>query len=55
MGEGGVQFTSQAFSIFANQWGFTHETSSPRYPQNNRKVEATVKSMKKILAASWDH
>jgi len=29
--------------------------SSPRYPQSNSKMEATVKSMKKILAASWDH
>jgi len=39
--DGGSQFTSQAFSIFANQ--------------SNGKVETAVKSMKKILAASWDH
>ena len=37
------------FQTFATQWGFTHQTSSPRYPQSNSKVEATVKSMKKIL------
>ena len=43
------------FSTFANQWGFTHQTSSPRHPQSNGKVEATVKCMKKLLAASWDH
>ena len=30
-------------------------TSSPRYPQSNGKIEETVKSMKKLLAASWDH
>ena len=53
--DGGPQFTSLMFSTFANQWGFTHQTSSPRYPQSNGKVEATVKSMKKLLAASWDH
>jgi len=53
--DGGPQFTAKAFHTFAVQWGFTHQTSSPRYPQSNGKIEATVKSMKKILAASWDH
>ena len=53
--DGGPQFTANAFKIFATQWRFTHRISSPRYPQSNGKIEATVKSMKKILAASWDH
>ena len=43
------------FSTFANPWDFTHQMSSPRYSQRNGKVEATVKSMKKLLAASWNH
>ena len=50
----GPQFTAHAFRNFARQWGFTHNTSSPRYPQSNGKVEATVKSMKKLLATSWE-
>ena len=53
--DGGPQFTAKAFQMFATQWGFTHQKSSPRYPQSNGKVEATVKSMKKILAASWNN
>ena len=53
--DGGPQFTTKEFHEFTTLWGFTHQTSSPRYPQSNGKVEATVKSMKKILAASWDH
>ena len=53
--DGGPQFTSTLFNNFAAQWGFKHQTSSPRYPQSNGKIEATVKSMKKLLAASWDH
>ena len=53
--DGGPQFTANIFKIFATQWRFTHRISSPRYPQSNGKIEATVKSMKKILAASWDH
>ncbi|XP_065916180.1 uncharacterized protein [Dysidea avara] len=51
--DGGPQFTSKCFNDFASQWGFEHKTSSPHYPQSNGKVEATVKSMKKIIASSW--
>ena len=50
----GPQFTSKAFQDFAKQWGFTHQTSSPYHPQSNGKIEATVKSMKKIIATSWN-
>ena len=53
--DGGPQFTSNLFNNFTAQWGFKHQTSSPRYPQSNGKIEVTVKSMKKLLAASWDH
>ena len=31
-----------------------HKTSFPRYPQSNGKIEATVKSMKKIITTSWE-
>jgi transposase InsO family protein len=44
---------SKSFQEFAHQWGFEHSTSSPRYPQSNGKAEATVKSMKKIIQATW--
>ena len=32
---------------------FCTKSFPPRYPQSNGKVEATVKSMKKLLYASW--
>ena len=51
--DGGPQFTSKYFNDFASQWGFEHKTSSPHYSQSNGKIEATVKSMKKIIASSW--
>ena len=35
-------------------YSFTHITSTPRYPQNNGKIEATVKSMNKIIRSSWN-
>jgi len=51
--DGGPQFTSKHFSDFTTQLGFEHRTSSLHYPQSNGKIEATVKSMKKIIASSW--
>ncbi len=50
----GPQFTLKTFQDFANQWGFRHATSSPTYPQSNGKVEATVKSMKKVTRTAWN-
>ena len=34
-------------------WGFLHKVSSPRNPSSNSKAEATMKSMKKLIHASW--
>ena len=57
--DGGPQFISKCFQDFSRQWGFTHQASSPYYPQSNGEIEATVKckvndkgSFKEILA--WD-
>ena len=51
--EQGPQFTAKSFQDFAKTWGFQHLTSSPTYPQNNGKIEATVKSMKKLIQLLW--
>ena len=51
--DNGTQFTSHAFQEFLKKWGIRHKTSSPHYPQSNGKAEATVKSMKKLISASW--
>ena len=49
----GPQFTSRLFQAFASEWEFRHITSMPTYPQSNGKAEAAVKSMKKIIRATW--
>ena len=49
----GPQFTSKLFHDFTTEWGIKHVTSTPTYPQSNGKVEATVKSMKKLIQGSW--
>ena len=48
--DNGPQFASQEFSSFARVWGFVHTTSSPYYPQSNRKVENAVKTIKRLFS-----
>ena len=50
--DNGSQFTAHEFQEFSRQWNFKHITSTPTYPQSNRKVEAAVKSAKAIMKKS---
>ena len=34
---------------FSDQWGFTHTTTTPYFPQTNREAERAVQEAKKIL------
>ncbi|KAK2146392.1 hypothetical protein LSH36_611g03056 [Paralvinella palmiformis] len=43
------QFTAEEFRKFAQKYDFEHVTPSPHYPQSNGKVEAAVKSAKRML------
>lgn len=47
--DNGPPFNSSDFSDFAEEYGFQHETSSPRYPQSNGKVESAVKIAKSVI------
>ena len=48
------QYSSAEFSKFAQEWGFSHVTSSPKYPQRNREVERTVQTIKNFLTKAED-
>ncbi|UYV76586.1 K02A2.6-like, partial [Cordylochernes scorpioides] len=51
----GTQFgAAREFANFARQYGFTHVTSSPRFPQSNGMAEAGVKIAKLILKKNQD-
>ncbi|UYV84092.1 K02A2.6-like, partial [Cordylochernes scorpioides] len=53
--DNGTQFgTAREFANFAKQYGFTHVTSSPRFPQSNGMAEAAVKIAKLILKKNQD-
>ena len=51
--DGEPQFTSSKFANFLVNWGTSHITPSPYYPQSNGQAEAAVKSMKKLVSAAW--
>ena len=52
--DNGPSYSSLEYKQFAAQYGFTHTTSSPRYPQNNGEAERAVKTVKSFLKKSDD-
>ena len=47
-------FTSEEFTEFAQDWNFTHITSSSRYPKGNAHAEKAVGMVKKIYNCCED-
>ena len=50
--DNGPQFSSHLFKEFAEEWNFTHHTSSPTNPRSNGQAESAVKIMKGLLTRS---
>ena len=47
--DNGPQYSSALFAEFANEWKFTHLTSSPHHPESNGFAESMVKIVKQTL------
>ena len=47
--DNGPQYSSKLFESFAQNWGFLHETSIPKYPQGNSLAERSIQTAKNIL------
>ena len=52
--DNGPQYASKEFKAFATNYGFTHVTSSPLYPQSNGEAERAVRTIKTILKKNDD-
>lgn len=53
--DNGPQFASKEFMEFAQEYGFTHITSSPRYPKANGEAERAVGTVKSLWKKSEDY
>ena len=47
--DSGPQYAAEEFKLFATDLGFTHVTTSPRYPQANGTAKRGVQTAKNIL------
>ena len=47
--DNGPHYASKAYSDFARDWNFCHETSSPRYPQGNGFIERQIQTVKRVI------
>ncbi|CAE1232164.1 unnamed protein product [Acanthosepion pharaonis] len=55
--DNGPHFSSHLYREFAKEWGFHHETTSPRRPQGNGFRERQIRTVKNILkkkAKKWE-
>ena len=50
--DNGPPYSSLEYKQFAAKYGFTHTTSSPRYPQSNGEAERAVQTVKSLLKKS---
>uniref|UniRef100_A0A672HFZ9 Integrase catalytic domain-containing protein n=1 Tax=Salarias fasciatus TaxID=181472 RepID=A0A672HFZ9_SALFA len=55
MSDNGPQYASTLFKDFASEYGFTHMTSSPRYPQANGEAERAVATVKGLWKEGGDY
>ena len=52
--DNGPQFSAHTFAKFAEEYGFTHVTTSPKYPKANGQVERAVETVKGLLKKACD-
>ena len=54
LSDNGPQFSASSLAKFAEEYGFTHITTSPRYPQANGQVKRAFQTVKSMLKKATD-
>ena len=49
LSDNGPQYSSEAYTQFAQLYGFEHVTSSPYFPQSNGETERAVQTIKNLM------
>ena len=49
MSDNGPEYIGKDHELFAKQWDFKHDLSSPHYPKSNGQIERTIETIKKTL------
>ena len=47
--DNGPHYASTAYNAFSEEWGFTHITSSPHFPQSNGFAERIIQTVKRTM------
>ena len=53
--DNGPEFIAQEYKSFAKEWGFYHDSSSPKYPRSNGFVERTIQTVKNTMRKAIDN
>ena len=52
--DNGPQYSASSFATFAEEYGYSHVTSSPKFPQANGAAERAVETVKSLLTKNED-
>ena len=51
--DNGPEYIRGDYKLFAKQWVFKHDSSSPHYPKSNGQIERTIQTIKKTLKKTF--
>ena len=51
MSDNGPDNIGKNYKLFAKQWDFKHDLSSPHHPKSNGQIKQTIQTIKETLKA----
>ena len=53
MSDNEPEYIGKDYKLFAKQWDFKHDSSSPHYPKSNGQIQRTIQMIKKTLKTTF--